>query len=210
MFSFFKKNKPTWLDGYPSYEAPHFGFGSALSVQQANENLDYLLANKQARIEALSQLLTQFDIDLTAGFADVAPEKIITQLYQWSGERWRDYKSATHTRQQWHTNNRCDEDLIYSVAMDTAIYFGDLVVKHKPAYSWGVDLDNGNSVMETYRRCVVQAPILRHNHLAVFDVEAMVAARVFNPDKPHWKWENHWLRTMDDHIAGRHMGEHLE
>jgi len=212
MFRFFKKKKvnAVWLADYPVYEAPHIGVGRALSEVQAEENLSYLLANKSSRIEALSTLLKTFDIDVAAGFAYATPEQLITQLYDWSGEHWGAYNRAEYTRKHWQTNQRRDDDLIYSVVMDTAIVLGDLLVQHKPTYQWGLDVDSGNAGMSSYRRCVVQAPMATDpSIMAIFDPEQMVAERVFDPNKPHWAWENQWQRAMTAYLSGAHEAEHL-
>jgi len=206
---FNKKKRPDWLAGYPVYDAPHIGVGRTLSEVQANENLAYLLANKSDRLNGLSTLLEQFNIDVAAGFASDTPDGLINDLYQWSGEHWKDYHDKNHLRKQWLQSDRSGQDLIYSLAMDTALALGDLLIQHRPTYDWGVDLDVDNIAMSSFRRCVVMAPMVTHDHMAVADIEQAVAGRIFNPDKPHWQWENQWLRFLGDYVSGAHEGTHL-
>ena len=212
MINFFKNKKnasDNWLSGYPAYQLPYIGVGRSLTEDQANENLAYLLANQSARLDALSTVLEKFNIDLAEGLASDTPETLINDLYDWAGEHWQTYHSKNHTRQQWLESNRTGEDIIYSVAMDTAIVFGELLIQHRPNYSWRVDLDSDNIEMASWRRCVLIAPMLTHEHMAIVDLEHTVAERVFNPDKPHWRWENRWLRSLNNCLSGAHEGAHL-
>ena len=208
MIGLFKKKKrdSDWINSYPVYDAPHVGVGRTLSELQARENLDYLLTNKSVRIDALSTVLQTFNIDLVAGFANESPGELISQLYNWSEEHWATYGSKEHTRQDWLKSSRRGGGLIYSVAMDTAIVLGDLLIQYRPSYSWGVDLDSENLTMASFRRCVVMAPMLTHDHMAIADVEQAVAERIFDANKPHWRWENQWQRMLDGYLSGAHEG----
>ena len=171
MLRLFKKKKADWLDGYPVYDAPHVGVGRTLSEVQANENLDYLLTNRSERKQALSTLLERFNIDMVGGFSNESPDKLIQELYDWCSAHWSTYRNDNHPRQQWLKSSRRGEDLIYSLAMDVAIVLGDLLIQHRPAYGWGVDVDPDNILMESFRRCVVMAPMVSHNNSAIADVE---------------------------------------
>ncbi len=208
MFDLFKRTNKTggWLRDYPPYQAPHVGVGRTLSEAQASENLDYLLANKAQRLHYLAELVEQFDIDVMAGLDSNSPQGLVDALYHWADAHWSDVAGTDKTRNAWPKSTRDGDDLIYSVVTDTAIALGQLLVRHRPTYAWGLDLDASNVTMASYRRCVVQAPMKTCQHMAIADVEQMVAERVFNAGKPHWKWENQWLRALNDHLSGTHEG----
>lgn len=209
MFDLFRKQPADWLKDYPVYAAPHVGLGVNLSEEQAYENLDYLLVNKSMRLDALSKVLKHANIDFNASYNSDSPIKLIDELYQWCGKHWESYIRNDRTRDQWLKSNRAQKELIYSVAMDTAIALGELTIQHRPSYAWGVDIDQGNILMTTWRRCVVMAPIQGYDHMAIADVEHAVVERLINPSNSKWQWENQWQKYLHDYINGAHEGAHL-
>ena len=178
-FTFLNKKPPHWLKDYPLYAQPFAAAASKLTDAQGDANFSYFLTNKDSRINALASLLTSFDIDVHAGMKASSPDKLVTRLYQWSGEYWPQYFSkAIHTDAHWIASRRQDSDLIYSVITDTAIVIGELIIKHHPTYSWNLDREADNRIMASYNRIVLTAvwPPEPDNHIVV-DVEAEIVKR---------------------------------
>lgn len=209
--SFFKKKPLNWLSGYPVYEQPFTAAACKLTGAQADANFEYFAAHKDLRINALSSLLTGFDIDIHAGLSSASPDTLVTQLYQWSGEHWPQYfDKGIHSNKHWIASTRQDANLIYSLITDTAIVIGELIIKQRPTYSWNLDRDADNKLMASYNRVVLTARWLPEpDKLIVVDVEAEIAKRFLDANYIRQKRDALWLKLVKECVSGGAEGAFL-
>ena len=201
------------LTDYPPYIAPHTGDYRSLTNAQALENLDFFEANKHQRLDALHTLVGQHGIELKPSLYNGQHQPMIDALYQWAQSEWLTAVSNdVANRSVWRDTHRQAEQIIYSVAMDTAIALGEIVKHHRPAFAWAIDLDpdNINDGMSSARRVVLQAPSLLHTGQSVsVDWEELVIAILIKPQSAANRAINLWGRVCDEAISGATQGEHV-
>ena len=209
----FKKKPPNWLPSdYPVYAAPHVGMPWELTDDQAKENFDYLLQNKQFRIEALANLLTKFDIDLQAGLSAESPDQLLIELHNWSGEYWHQLpksKAMANLSMQrdkdshWFNSDCSGDDLIYSVITDTGIALGEQLIRQMPSAYWSLVLDKEDVAdkMLFAQRHLVLIPrndgLTRHSRS---DVILLAMDRYASIDSFDHKYANPWLMSAHGSI----------
>jgi len=194
------------LDSYPPYVAPHVMSNHLLSEAQANDNLQYLLDNKQARLKQLTELLAEFDIKLTPNAAEPEAEALIDVLYQWARKHWpTTIKPELATTKVWRTTDRQKEQIIYSVIMDTAIALGDMTIKQRPTFEWALDLDpvNIKDKMASAKRPVIQARSISHpDTMALVDWEEVTVTQLIDNDMVAHKALNQWKQVYENAVSG--------
>jgi hypothetical protein len=177
-----------------------------LSVDQAYENLRYLLDHKESRLKILDQFLMHWGINVLCSLRQDKPETLVSALHKWSGIVWpqaHDERIATNKR--WQETDREGGDIIYSLMMDTAILLGELIIVHRPSYVWAVDLneENLNLGMVSGKRCVVQANNPSEPAIPIIvDVEAIVVDRFLYPNDFSQRHENLWWQVVENAISG--------
>jgi len=207
-FSKSKKVSPLakLLESYPAYKAPYTARNHTLTESQAGENLAYLLENKQARLEHLTMLLQEFDIGLTAQTKQEDATALIDSLYRWAREQWPTaVKADLATRGIWQTTHRQDDQIIYSVIMDTAIALADLSIQHRPTFQWALDLDpvNIKDEMASAKRPVIQAnSVVLPGKVSIVDWEQAVMTQLVNRDMVAYQAINQWQKIYDEIVSG--------
>lgn len=165
---------PYLLKTYPPYKLPYPGAGceidpeerpllpsayldyKRITPEQGQANLDYLLANKQVRIEIFAGLLTHFDIDVHAGLEAADPQPFLDQLHTWVYTQWPSlYSKKLAEPQRWWGSAKHGEDIVYSLIMDMAIVLGELVIYHHPEFHWDLNRNPKDKAMISYLRPVI-------------------------------------------------------
>jgi hypothetical protein len=196
------------LRDYPAYAAPHAGPAATLTPPDAQRNLEYLLAQRDARLLALGNLLAPWGIDIAAPLAGADPRPLLDALHRWAGEQWPAlHEPALATRERWLRSSRGGAEIVYSMLMDLAILLGELIVRRRATYRWAIDLDevNGRDAMTSYLRPVLEVP--RSGDMpspVILDVEEIVVSRYLRPNDPGLKLMNLWARLVGEAVAGAH------
>lgn len=131
---FFKRALPRALRDYPPAESPW-------ADGDADRTLARLLGMKEARLAHLSRLLAGAGIDLAAGLVHASPRPLCESLDAWVARDWpalgRSLPRGFAQPQQggWREQERVP----FSVALDTGLALGELLLRHRPGYAWGVD-----------------------------------------------------------------------
>jgi hypothetical protein len=206
---------------YPPYQAPRSGFGSQLTLQQAEANLVYFKEVLPTRVRLLSTLLIETaDIDTAAALdAPLAHAATLTEaLDGWARREWpalRTPQLADYPR--WHTTTRAGDDIVYSLFMDVAMLFGEVICRANPRWRWDLDLDQDNlrDDMTSARRVVLLAdPVGAAPHPFTVDVEGIVVGRFQQPADVTWGVGadgaslhslNPWHRMVAEAIRGDAM-----
>jgi hypothetical protein len=81
---------------YQPLRLPFTGAPSALRNLQANNNLDYILAQIPNRLALLRALLKQTGqaIDWPDDFTSADIDLFVSSLHQWAGEQWASYSRS--------------------------------------------------------------------------------------------------------------------
>ena len=203
----------TQLAHYPAYIAPHTANHVSLSNAQALENLAYLHNNKAQRLNAFQSLLILHDINIKPILQGDHYDPIVESLYRWAQQEWAQAApSSVATRSAWRNTNRQDEQIIYSLVMDCAIALGELIILHRPDFSWAVDLDpqNVKDQMPSAHRVVLQAPSLLYPEQTVLiDCEELAVAMLLNPTSAANRAINLWQRVCAEAISGATQGKQV-
>ena len=196
------------LRDYPPYAVPHPGPGERLTAEQAQENLAYLLGQREHRLQALHRLLAGYGVDISPALAGDDPRPLLDQLHAWANRYWPDLSG--HRRRSlssWLSSSRQGDEIAYSMLMDIAILLGELIRIRRPDFQWGVDLDeaNGRDGMVSYRRPVLKIPHGAAMPVPLFlDLEDIVVGRFLQPDDPTQRLLNGWARLVDEAVSGAH------
>jgi hypothetical protein len=181
------------LRTYPPYQAPRPGFGSQLTLQQAEANLAYFRQVLPTRLKLLGTLLMETaHIDTaTALGAPAAHAATLTEaLDAWARREWPALRTPQLAEyQRWHTTTRAGDDIVYSLLMDVAVLFGEVICRANPHWRWDLDLDRDNlrDGMSSARRVVLLAdPVGEALHPFIVDVEGIVVGRFQEPTDVTW------------------------
>jgi hypothetical protein len=194
------------LNGYPPYEAPFRGPAAALTLEQADANLQYLLTDSEVRVNDLARFLGGVGVDFTGALrgGDVGPP--LEALHAWlKRELPKLYDPAIAKRSVWLASTREGPEIVYSLLMDIALLLGALVIARKPEYRWALDLDPDNVAdeMETVKRPVVQIPKAEPFPAPIIlDVEAVVFGQYLTARSPVFGLTNDLGRLVKDAISG--------
>jgi hypothetical protein len=165
------------LKRYPPYRIPHRGYGWDLTLAQAKENLAYLLANRQQRLEIVNRFLSEFGLDLTAALAADDPKPFLDALWRWSLAEWPFvHDPAFTTTAAWLNSTREGPQIVFSMLMDIAIAVAEMVLVRRPGYTWALDLalDHQADDRVSWQRPVLLRPARRKVPAILFDVEDVV------------------------------------
>ena len=193
------------LEHYLPYLAPHCGDHNTFTPDQSRANLNYFLAHKSERINHLANLLAHFDIDLHSHLLQGEYQGLIQQLYQWACSEWLTAIHTEHTTwETWRTTHRQGEHILYSVAMDTSIALGEIIISRQPTFKWALDLDPDNikDQMPSANRIVLAAPShILSDSTAIIDLEMSCASTIINSSLAQ-RALNSWLKHVDDATSG--------
>jgi hypothetical protein len=196
------------LRDYPPYVAPHPGPGDGLTAEQAQENLAYLLGQREHRLQALHRLLNGYGIDISPALAGADPRPLLNELHAWANTYWPDLSGRRRrTLSSWLSSSRQGDEIAYSMLMDIAILMGELIRQRRPGFQWVVDSDeaNGRDGMVSYRRPVLKMPQSAAMPVPSFlDLEDIVVGRFLQPDDPTQRLLNGWARLFDEAVSGAH------
>ncbi|KRR26075.1 hypothetical protein CQ14_26645 [Bradyrhizobium lablabi] len=202
------------LDSYPPYRAPFPDDHFKLSVEQAQANLDYLLAHRAERLAVLGELLAEENIDLRAGLVADDYKPLLDALHGWAKSEWpgiHDRKIASFNTRL--SSTREGPEIAYSLVMDVAILLGELIVTRRPVFVWSLDLDPENgpagsdpasfdNAMDSYKRPVVQIPKGGPFPTIILDVEAIVAYK-YSAARGSVTWAlNGFYHLVNDAVSG--------
>lgn len=145
------------LADYPPYLTPFPGVTEALSLEQCEANLQYLLDERQHRLSIAADLLGHFGIDLRAGMRADDPTAFLAELDRWARSEWPALHTPTFSVKPnvWLRLPKDGLHIELAMLMDIAIVLGETVVGHRSEYSWQLDLDPKHADMTSYRRVVV-------------------------------------------------------
>src|SRR5262245_32876453 len=76
------------LTDYPPYEVPHPRPARKLNLAQCEDNLRYLLDQRERRLVVLAGLLQNFEIDLRAGLDAADPRPLLDAMERWARAEW--------------------------------------------------------------------------------------------------------------------------
>lgn len=201
------------LGAYPPFGAPHAGFGAALGLKEARENLAHFQAVLPQRLEALGALLTAEGIVL--GPALAAPREhgpaLADALGAWAARTWPAlHQPRLAAQQAWLQSTRAGEDIVLSLVLDVAIALGEVIRRGNPDWRWDLDLSRRNLTdeMPSARRVVLLAdPVGAMKEPFVNDVEDVVVGRYQHPEDTSYRLPgiNPWRRLVEEGIAGSAM-----
>jgi hypothetical protein len=198
------------LLSYPAYEAPHSGPGTALSPDQAAENLACFEQVLPQRLQQVSALLLEVaGIDTRAALADPSTHAaaLADELQRWALAQWPALP-AEGGLARWLHSRRSGEHIVFSMLLDLAILLGELIRRGNPDWHWGLDLDPGNLAdgMPSARRIVLlAAPVGTHTTPFVLDVEDIVVHRFLHGDDPAQRLLNPLRRLVEEGLRGDAM-----
>ena len=168
------------LADYPPYRAPHVGPPRRWSPAQAHENLQHLLAHLDERLAALAGLLRDDGIDPAPALAGGDALALVDQIHAWAGATWpallrKDQTTLAH----WLATTRDGDDIAFSMLLDVALLFGELIRRRDPRWIWALDEKAANR-----RDGMVSAmrPVLLLRPDIELDLEDIVVGRYSHPD----------------------------
>lgn len=170
------------LRNYPCWTQPHPGKPDSLTAPQRQENFDFLMAIKPARIEALRTALPALEPHITALLdPGTDPLATITEMDHW----WQDGPGAidaippvtsglrrllrptsfslpNHAMAHAHWPDWTDNPLVPPMASlhdDLALLIGEAMVLRRPDFAWTLNHDRGEKRRDTVewgRTCVLR------------------------------------------------------
>lgn len=196
------------LATYAPYAAPFAGPAAGWTLAQAQANLDYLLQQRAERLRCLGELLAPYAIDTEPALSGADPDPLLDALHRWANEQWPGvHVPKIATRERWLASPRRGGEIVYSMLMDVAILLGELIVRRRPGFRWGLDLDetNGRDGMTSYKRPVLLAWRGGSAPAQVeLDVEEIVVLRYLQPRNPALTLLNGWKQLVRDAAAGKY------
>lgn len=202
------------LDDYPPYRAPHVDLPINFGVEAARANLEYLLSSRGDRLAAIGAHLRKSGVDIRGALAGEDHKPLLRAIHQWAAREWPDYHDPSiATREVWLVSSRSGQEIVYSMLMDVAILFGELITTRRREYTWSLDLDPGNKAdgMISYNRPVVQIPKGEPFPAPIiFDLEYIVVSCYFRCRSPLFSRIDELTRPVTDAISGAHEAYWLQ
>jgi len=211
-------------DSYPVYAAPHpyRRDGQMLSLDQAQANLDYLLAMRPERLRIVAECLrAEAGVDARAALAGADPGPLLAGLHGWAQQALpalRRAASGLARPEVWLASERRGPEIVYSLLMDLALLLAELILLSRPAFQWALDLDEGNLLdgMDSPRRPLLQwAPMLGATGATgatgsataaappvQIDIESIVVGRFFHPETAEYTVMDGWAVLVKDASSG--------
>jgi hypothetical protein len=175
-------------------------------LEQAQANLGYLLAHREARLSHLTRFLSGFNVEVAAALRGGPFEAPLNALHEWTKQEFpRIYDPQLAKREVWVESSRTGAEIVYSLMMDIALLLGELVVTRRQEYSWSLDLDPDNEAdqMTSHKRAVVQLPKGEPFPAPIiFDFEAIVVSHFFNVSFPDFGLIDMPGQQVRDAISG--------
>ena len=177
------------LHRYPAHAPPHPGHARDLTPEQAQANLNWVLATLPERLQVLDGLLTEFGVP-TRPAADTPEgrQAWVGQLIDWTRRCWpaQPYRPEHLDKDVWLKVARIGDDAIFSVTLDLATLMGEVIKSACPAWRWGLDMASANmggQPMLTARRVVMTtAPLGSKGIRVIRDWEAAIVAHYWHLD----------------------------
>lgn len=201
------------LLSYPAHVPPHRGFAKALSLEQADLNLQWFTDSLHSRISALqSFLLTQgidlHDVDATSLSSKQAA---LTQIIAWVRDCWpQEILRPEHKQYDyWLDCDRQGDDAIYSLALDLGTLFGQWAIASRPEWHWGLDLTGASlqdPMLQARRVVLTTLPLGPQSVPYQIDMEAVSVTRYMAPSLGQYLGEldqDDWMLFMHDCHTGR-------
>ncbi len=131
---FFKRALPRAMRDYPPAESPW-------AHRDPDKALACVLAMRQTRLAHLTRLLAAAGIDLAAGLAHASPRPLCQSLDAWVARDWPALgRSLPRGFAQPRQGPWSDKERVpFSIALDTGLAVGELLLRHRPGFAWGVD-----------------------------------------------------------------------
>jgi hypothetical protein len=194
------------LRAYPPYAAPHAGPPAALTNEQAQQNLAYLLNQREHRMSVLATWMDGEAIDIRPALNGADPMSLLYELHHWANAHWpalHDPKIATV--QAWLRSRRSHGEIVYSLLMDIAVLLGELISRRHAGYRWSLDLDatSGRNAARSHRRPVMR--LVARGAMpstVVLDLEDLVVDRYLHPDYVTHRMLNDWATVVGDAMSG--------
>lgn len=193
------------LAHYPPYRAPHLGPARRWSPAQARENLQHLLAHLDERLAALAGLLRDDGIDPAPALAGGDALALVDQIHAWAGATWPALlRKEQATLACWLATTRDGDDIAFSMLLDVALLFGELIRRRDPRWIWALDEKAANrrdgmvSAMRPVLLLPAAGPAVPDIEL---DLEDIVVARYRHPDDSGIVL-NPWRRIVTDATTG--------
>ncbi|MDO5623338.1 MAG: hypothetical protein Q4G71_01455 [Pseudomonadota bacterium] len=190
------------LADYSPYGLPHPGSKHKLSVLQAQENLDWLLAHRDERLALISGLVRQrAGIDTAPALAEPMAHgpALADALNAWAMREWPAIAQPEWGATRWVSLPRDAAHIALSMAMDMAILFGEVIRRGNPDWRWGLDLSKVNlkDDMGSARRVVLKAdPVGRHTEPFLIDLEKQFVTRIWQSEYYNYQLPDHPWRNV--------------
>ncbi len=207
------------LTDYPPYRMPHPRPAKALSAKEADDNLAAFNEQLPARIDALDGLLTSLGVKPDSYAAvpllEIPVLSLAECLHPWADASWPEAIAAERRHYDiWQCTNYREADMLYSVAMDTAMLLGDSLRRQVPQLSWTIDRNPENIAdgMPTVNRIVltVSKPVSAERSASsqalpvvntLIDWESAVASVAYEPARDRFRLLNDWKLLAERAIA---------
>lgn len=202
-----RSRRGTWdLSHYPAWPLPHPGWGQALGLPQAEDNLARFTATLASRQQALRQwLLTHDGPDPQA----LSGPAYAHALQAWARAHWARLPAFKHLPRHapWPDCPREGDLIVYSLLGDLAASLGETIRHACPDWHWGLNLDAIDLAdgMATSRRVVLLADLADptpETREAVLDLEALVFGAYGVPQSVDFLHLDSWAQTVRDAIDG--------
>lgn len=194
------------LRDYPAYALPHPGAGSALSLDQAQQNLAYFQSTLSERQRMLREWMLAHQ-----GPDPMAPSgtAYAKALKTWAKTLWTQlppFAGLPHHK-PWPDCHRSGAFIVYSLLGDLAASLGETIRHANPDWHWGLNLDATDQAddMATARRVVLLADLKNPTpeaREAVLDPESMLFAAYRFPQSVDFVHLDPWSEMVNDAITG--------
>lgn len=204
------------LAHYPAHVPPHRGWGKQLTLEQAQQNLDWFRQTIPERLAALRALAA--DTGLALGEAPVSSldeaRHLVVQLIGWTRACWPDapYRTEHKSYDDWAASDRTGDDAIFSVVLDVATLLGETIRAGRSEWRWGLDMARaslGHQPMLSARRVVLLSPLLGPQQVVThMDLELLVLDRYLKPHDLDFTGppeQDAWMQYVCDGYTGQSM-----
>lgn len=193
------------LRGYPPYEAPHAGPPAALTLAQAEDNLEHLRLHRAQRLVLLGAWLDSEGIDIRPGLSGGDPTGLLDALHGWAHVCWPAWHDpAIAQREVWLRSRRTGPEIVYSLLFDVALLMGELISQRHGGYRWALALDEGTGG-DDRRGC--RRPVLLWPAQGMLpspvqlDLEGIVVSRYLRRQRASDRFSNAWAEMVTRAVA---------
>lgn len=218
---------PARLQTYRPYVPPHGGPSTGWTAAQAEDNLTYLLTQREERLGQLAALLGEAGMDMHPALHGEPPDALLAQLHAWRLAQWPALRASLPAAvpAASRITSRRHAEVAYSLVMDLAILLGELIVRRRaPAMDWAVNMEAASvddaqegragqkgrrtarrEHTDSWKRPVV---LVRRQHLPLprtdmpLDVEGAVLASLRHIDAPKERYADDWATLVHNALSG--------